>query len=589
MRHSRSLLARLKKTASMLDYKVALDVCLDKLSIEYDIEKVDCIPQLRSIPDTCIWKVLIPALVSGRAEDVETYILFPDDFPYSMPYIIIQDDRFRYLPHISVKSRKLCLYEDGAVYDAENIEGLIRENITKTRRWIEYYYGRDNSGEYIREIKNYWEEQYDGETGIDDNWILLGDIPIETCEMVGIAYVNKKIKNGRMNVMNVVASSEGNKTLEYIKSQHKVYEIPVLYITSLEISDMPPFSMTGQELIDKIDDDNDKQIFKKILNRYGKVNVLFPIGLDYAVGGIYIHDLKVNRNGYRKGILTSFNVLTSFENKNKKLERLYVSAYSNHRIAERTAGEIMKERRFLIAGLGSVGSNLCYYLNGYNNATFSLIDRDWLTVDNLGRHLLGFEYINQHKSYAVAHYLQQYRPDREVKAQTKNLQQLKDEEINSSCALFVCTGDVMSEKWLIKKMAEGSVRKPAFILWLEPYGISGIMIYVNPNDGGSIKRLIDKVNDNFIEFCLIKQDEYINGEKLTQHDAGCNGGYALYSANDVTMFLSAMFPIIDQLLEQPSESICYRWVGNIKIAVEKSINLVKSSDMSKNTLQKLPV
>ena len=573
----------------MLDVKVALDICLDKLSLEYDIEEVDSIPQLRNLPDSRIWRVQIPALILGKAEDIEAYILFPNDFPYSMPYMIIQDERFRYLPHISIQSRKLCLYEDGEVYDAENIEGLIRESISKTRRWVEYYYGRDNSLEYAKEIKNYWNERYEEETSIDDSWILIGDIPVETCEMFGMSYANKNLKNGKAHVINVVASRDDNEALKYIKCQYKVYEVPVLYLVSLKIPDAPPFYMTGQEIINRISDDNDKRILKKILNRYGKVNVLFSIGLDYALGGVYIHGLKVTKNGFRKGTLTPFKVLTSFENKNKKFERLYVSIYSSHRIAERTAGEMMDEKHFLIAGLGSIGSNLCYYLNGYNNVTFSLTDRDWLTVDNIGRHLLGFEYINQHKSYAVAHYLQQYRPDRGVEVLSKNLQQLKVDEINRSSAVFVCTGDVMSEKWLLMKMTEGSITRPAFILWLEPYGISGIMIYVNPEDIESVKRLIEKANDCFNEFCLISKEEYVNGEKLTQRDVGCNGSYALYSANDVTMFLSAMFPIIDKLLEQPTESKCYRWVGNIKIAIEKSIRLVESSEMSKNTLQRLHI
>lgn len=544
---------------------------------------------MRNLPDSRIWRVQIPALILGKAEDIEAYILFPNDFPYSMPYMIIQDERFRYLPHISIQSRKLCLYEDGEVYDAENIEGLIRESISKTRRWVEYYYGRDNSLEYAKEIKNYWNERYEEETSIDDSWILFGDIPVETCEMFGMSYANKNLKNGKAHVINVVASRDDNEALKYIKCQYKVYEVPVLYLVSLKIPDAPPFYMTGQEIINRISDDNDKRILKKILNHYGKVNVLFSIGLDYALGGVYIHGLKVTKNGFRKGTLTPFKVLTSFENKNKKFERLYVSIYSSHRIAERTAGEMMDEKHFLIAGLGSIGSNLCYYLNGYNNVTFSLTDRDWLTVDNIGRHLLGFEYINQHKSYAVAHYLQQYRPDRGVEVLSKNLQQLKVDEINRSSAVFVCTGDVMSEKWLLMKMIEGSITRPAFILWLEPYGISGIMIYVNPEDIESVKRLIEKANDCFNEFCLISKEEYVNGEKLTQRDVGCNGSYALYSANDVTMFLSAMFPIIDKLLEQPTESKCYRWVGNIKIAIEKSIRLVKSSEMSKNTLQRLHI
>ena len=122
-----------------------------------------------------------------------------------------------------------------------------------------------------------------------------------------------------MYVMNVVASDENDKALAGIKLWHETKEIPVLYIASLKIPDEPPFSMTGQEVIDRIGDNEDRKTFKKYLNYFGNLNVLFSIGLNYAVGGIYIHDLKVNRNGYRKGSLTSFKVLTSFENKKKNL------------------------------------------------------------------------------------------------------------------------------------------------------------------------------------------------------------------------------------------------------------------------------
>ena len=469
------------------------------------------------------------------------------------------------------------------------MQRILKENIDRTRRWIEKYYGRDNSDEYVKEIRSYWNEEYDGENNVDDHWIMLGDRPTETCEMKGVAYVVKNLNDGSKYVKNVVAFDEDDKTLASLKLHHNTKDISVLYIASLQIPDVPPFCMTGQEMIDRISDDEDRKTFKKYLNHVKNVNVLFPIGLNYAIGGICIHDLKVNRNGYRKGTLTSFKVLTSFENKNKKLDRLYASVYSSQRIAERTAGEIMMEKRFIVAGLGSIGSNLCYFLNGYNNATFALTDRDWLTVDNIGRHLLGFEYIGQYKSHAVARHLQQYRPDRKVQALLKNLQELKEEEINKASAIFVCTGDIMSEKWLFSQMAEGNIRKPAFILWLEPYGISGIMIYVNPEDEESVKRLREKANDNFMSYCMVKREEYEDGERLTKHDAGCNGSYSLYSANDVSMFLSSMFHIIDKLLEKPSESKCYRWVGNTNIAMEKGVNLVSSLGVSKNTLQELPV
>jgi hypothetical protein len=218
-----------------------------------------------------------------------------------------------------------------------------------------------------------------------------------------------------------------------------------------------------------------------------------------------------------------------------------------------------------------------------------LVDNDWITVDNIGRHLLGFESVGQQKSFAVAQYLQQYRPDREVKAIKRGLQQLTDEEINGASAVFVCTGDIMSEKWLLGKMEDGVITQPTFILWLEAYGISGIMLYVNPEDKESIGRLLEKSNDCFMDYCLISREEYKSREKLVSRDAGCNGSYAHYSANDVTMFLSAIFPYIDQLMSKPEESKIYRWIGNIEIAAQKNISLVSSLNLSKHMLQILPL
>ena len=232
----------------MLNVEAALDDCFIELSKEYDIEEVDSIPIIETICRNRIWKVQIPALVLNKAEDIEAYLLFPSDFPYSMPCVIIPDDRFKYLPHISVKSRKLCLYEDGVAYDAENLIGLIRDNLDRTRKWIENYYGQDNSDEYAKEIRNYWNEQYDGENSVDDHWILLGDIPTKTCEMTGVVYVDKSLNNGNTYVMSVVASNEDDKTLASLKKQHKTRDIPVLFIASLQIPHVPPFCITGQEL-----------------------------------------------------------------------------------------------------------------------------------------------------------------------------------------------------------------------------------------------------------------------------------------------------------------------------------------------------
>lgn len=578
----------------MPDLEAVLTECFAELSKEYAVERVDFIPNKgeRTKATVPVWKTTLTANVFGRLEDVEAFIAFPREFPYILPWVMVPDERFCHLPHISVKTRKLCLYEDGVVYDTENVYGLIRDCISKTRRWLELYSNQDNTAEYASEINSYWTEDYEGENEIEPHWIMLGKIPEETSELQGYTYsvdfLGRSDKYFDQYLVCGAGSDEG--LLNNIKTRHKAYKLPVLFIKSLRIPSVPPFSMTGPQFIECIEEEEDKKRCVKFLNKHLGGHFLFPIGPDSMLGGVTVPKQNVFRKGFRRGILSATDVLTKYDGRNKKLGRIKAGIYDENRMAKRTAGQLMKSLNYLIVGLGSVGSNLCYYLNGYNNAKFALVDPDNLTVDNIGRHLLGFNYIDQPKAFAVAEYLTLYRPDRRVDAIAKHLEELSTEQINKASAIFLCTGDVMSEKWLLEKLRSKEVTIPSFILWLEPYGVSGIMIYVNPGEEDVIKKLTVAARDSFLGYCLIDGSEYETGNKLIQRDAGCNGSYALYSANDVTLFLSAMFQHIDRLLETPSNSKVYRWVGNIEIATQKDIQLVADAvGLGKNSVQELPL
>ena len=573
----------------MPDVTKKLVLCFAELSKEYDIEEVDEVPHVNLVKRarTPIWRILVPASIKGKAEDVEMYIAFPYAFPYVMPWVFVPDDAYKYYPHISFKSRKLCLYEDGIVYDEEDISDIIRINIRKARQWVEKYSDCDCTDEYVGEIVNYWSAQYDGEEQVDDSPVIFGEMPEQSCSIQGFAYPVKRQANDSVEPQLVFYTTKGIRGIDYIKENHKTIEIEALFLASVTISMNPPCSMTVLDFAGYIKEPTDRKLFRELVNKNKKCYVLFSIGSNHILGGVFIDKVRLKRPGFSRQ-MNPFEVHGMFENKNKKLERFMVYQYDGNRIAERTAGEMMKEKRFTVAGIGSIGSNLCYYLNGYNNAQFALVDNDCLTTDNVGRHLLGYEYLNQSKVMAVKKYLQSYRPDREVNAIVSAIEQIPSEKINEGDALFICIGDEMIERWLLEKVACHDIKVPMFIFWLEPYAISGVMLYVNPDDETSIQQLTTRAKNSFFDYCLIDREEYVNGDKLTQKDAGCNGMYAIYSANDVTMFLSAMFPHIDSLLSEIEESKCYQWIGNLEIANQRGIQLsARAECLKKNDVVEL--
>ena len=239
----------------------------------------------------------------------------------------------------------------------------------------------------------------------------------------------------------------------------------------------------------------------------------------------------------------------------------------------------------MVAGLGSIGSQLTYFLSGWNNTDFILIDNDDLHSENIGRHLLGFQYINQNKADAVTDYLHSIRPERRIVSHDSTFQNFiknKIEVLNSGSALFLCTGDIMTEKFVIDSLIKGYITLPLFILWLEPFGIAGHLVYINPMQMPNDFTLYGNGTNMLYKYNLLASDEYLNhSDRFTKKDAGCNGEYTLYSGNDVILLLSALYPHINKLIQQPGKSICYRWTGNINIAKEKNITL--TTDVSSLT------
>lgn len=574
----------------MQETKELLKKVFEELSEEYDLESVNQVPfdGKNEKIDVPAWHMTILAEIEGMATEVEMYIAFPHNFPFEIPFVVIPEQRFRHLPHISWRKQKVCLYDDGTTYDTNNIKGIVRETIKRTVQWIEKFANQDNTEEYKKEILNYWCEQYDGESKVNGRALFIGDVPNALCELKGFDYQFKSLKTGRNKIRRVFyTTDDDSQIINYLKKDKQTSELPSLYITSLAIPQKSPYSYTGEQLIESIKDKDELAAFSRILNKNGYCYLVFRIGVEYALGCIHIGKMKVVRPGFRTP-LKPFELLSKFECKIKKLDRLMVFRYDGNRIAKRTAGELMEQKSLAVVGLGSVGSNLCYYLNGYNNARFALIDGDSLSVENIGRHLLGYDYLNQNKAFAVADYLRRYRPDREVVCNDTTVECIAGKAFDEYDAMFVCTGDVMSERWVISQLMSKELKLPVFMLWLEPFAVSGTMVYVNPEDNDSLPKLKALSEKNFEAFCLIAQEEYEDGSKLTKYDAGCNGSYALYSANDVTMFLSAMFPYIDKQLSSPAQSACFRWSGNIDIARQKGIKLIPECvGLRKNEVKKL--
>ena len=168
--------------------------------------------------------------------------------------------------------------------------------------------------------------------------------------------------------------------------------------------------------------------------------------------------LFTSRSGFRRGSLRPFTVLSKYQ-KNDKIERIFVNEFSNNRIENRTSGILREKFTFLVAGLGSVGSNLIYFLNGLNYPNFKLIDNDVLKIENIGRHLLGVSNINSFKTAALKAYIKNIRPDQDVSVKQSKLETIvtnNHDYFNDCSYALIAIGNQNIENYLLKKQNEGN-------------------------------------------------------------------------------------------------------------------------------------
>lgn len=523
------------------------------------------------------WELTTTITLQPPAEKISFIIAFRPSFPYSMPDIYYNDTKYDYFPHIDYENRKFCLYEDEIAYDVGNPLILIITSIRRAKEIIIQGVSGKNTADFLSEIKSYWNISYNHEPTIEW-WGWVHSLTLNKTSRYVNLWIFSKNKTLRCKGCIVEKDDAMPDYMQQLKSNYGCTCHEILYIGQLQLPDKPPYDISTNKLLSIVSKE-DTLLIKRYINQcHSKTVIVFKLGQTNLLGGFYFEPINTNRKGFRPRVLTPFEVISKIE-QNKKLPRILVDEYSSHRITIRTSGESSPHYKFVIAGLGSIGSNLCHFLNSANCPTFTLIDSDILSVDNIGRHLLGFNALYKHKVEGVKEYLKMIRPEQNISVFTDSIESVLSKDvslINKNDCLFLATGNIMSELFIRKYQEERLLTIPVFIIWLEPYGLAGHMVYLNPNSDLSKISLYSDQNTYLYKYNLIHKDEYNHSQnKFIKRDAGCNGAYTLYSNNDVMAFLSAIYPKINTLIRQKdSKSHCYRWNGDISLAKKYQIKLV---------------
>lgn len=571
----------------MKSFEEAVDITFKKLSEHETITEVDVKTLDKKFHKFLkLFEIKTQVLnLSGMGTDIILYLCFDNDFPLNIPTIYLSTetyDKVKYIPHVD-SDHIVCTFDSEKVLTNPNDPyGIAFGCIRRAKNIIEAGLAKTNFKDFEEEFISYWDCNYDEKQKVNHSILSLIEDDPEAQE-VKLLVLKTKIRT--YSYVLYQESSDNlvfKKFLEDLKNEYE--EVDLFYAGELDAFKVPPFALTNKsaiDLIDKLGEEKVKEFRKKLKNAKYRMFVLFKKVINdksYYLGWFHTKP-DLSRPGFRPGSITSLQALDTFQS-SEKTQRVLPVEYSTKRINKRTSGmeNEIEPYKFCIAGVGSIGSNLVPFLNSLSYPEFRLIDSDLLTIENMGRHLLGFSSVSAFKTEALKVYLRDINPKQNVLTSESSIIDVfeKDKElINGSDFLFVAIGKTNIENWIINKIKIGEITKPTFVLWVEPYLMGGHCIYISPSDFKYDEFYVEKNGQPFFKYNSVCSIEYLKEESvLTLKEAGCQTTYTPYSGSNVLLFLSSLYPKIIKIITSKSDkSIAFSWIGDKELAKKMNIEL----------------
>lgn len=567
----------------MKEYREALDVAHEWLQKIEHVKVLDGMEKRAvELPDTLeVWEVQTEIINGkGSIETITMHLIFTQEFPLVFPIIRLAKpdfDRVKHIPHLQV-DRVVCTFENKVFPNPDHPEKVVEEVVRRAKSTIEKGLNGSNKADYEDEFVAYWDQKFSKKDTIREHLLMVLENPLTPNSKVKLLKLDKHYNK----ISYVVHAGEdiAKRFISFlVRKKIRYEEYDVFFVGEVPEIKEPPFDRTNGEVFLYFDGRSRDFVgaYRKYINSktYPKL-VLFQKDLDGQPNyfGWFHTPVNTKRKGFRRDSLTNESVMKTFS-KNEFVVRTKLELYSPQRLLSRSAGrqEPPKSRIISIAGLGSIGSNLVQFLNYGPELEFRLIDAENLELENLGRHLLGLEYVNQNKAEAVKDFLESKNPIQKVVAKEESVVvvvQKSPEYINESDFLIVAIGESNKEQWLVHQLKNGIIHVPLLFFWVEPYLLGGHFLYVPP-ECPNYEAYFDK--EGLYRYNIIDAKDYGN-PILSAKEAGCQSNFTPYSRNSIQIFLGQIYYWVSKAIkERPATSVGYTWVGDTAVASDLGIQL----------------
>jgi hypothetical protein len=220
-----------------------------------------------------------------------------------------------------------------------------------------------------------------------------------------------------------------------------------------------------------------------------------------------------------------------------------------------------------IVGCGAIGGYLARGLAQAGVGSLTLIDHDELKPENIGRHVLGAEWLGQLKVRSLARQIRRDFPHiRSVTEHTSIFQDLSAEASTelAGCDVLVLAGVGLDAELAVDRWIASLDRYPARVwTWTEEFALAGHAVALLGKE--CMTDALDE--DGRYRQRLIRSWE---SSEVTMGEAGCGVSFQPYDAVDMlNTVVMAQRLITDVLLDKVPASTDRIWLGNRDKVVER--------------------
>lgn len=485
----------------------------------------------------------------------------PQHFPYEFVKVYLYDSYDFSIPH-RYTDKMLCLYDNSEVIP--NPEMYLEETVSTIRRAETLIYDSimgNNKEDVNKECVAIWnaKEKFHVQIIYDD---ISSSQIISGIELFEDWYI---VSDQYKLVQSYIECS-------YRKKEHEYKKVKAFYC-KLGMNKMYTMPKTLGDIMKLIyRDKKNKDLFLSYMRQnHRKAIVVLEFNNGFSNCLVC---LKAKQLVTKHRIISSKIYGVLLENRNSVIIRGEVNDLSMQRIFTRGGdGKSTFVNRCIIIGCGSVGSILVKALveSGISKK-LSIIDKEYLSYENIGRHLCGSIDAYSLKVEAIRKKIISHYPAVECDAIVSDAYDYLDNQvdlINTNDFLFIVVGNENIEKKTIDMVKNKLIKSKVVIVWIEPYLVAGHAVILQNEVNERTEESLFDDNKKFNVSVLENTSSYLKSE------AGCQSAYAPYSGFDVQRFVLSFIDTFktkfcDNVIEG---NYLYTWLGNMKWARQNSIKI----------------